>query len=82
MLKRIGVHQLNFGMHLKKFCGLWMDHPFLRTDFVLLDAQDLQTIFASSNKEVWIDCAKGIDIVVGESAVLEVALVLPVEVDR
>jgi putative nucleotidyltransferase with HDIG domain len=82
MLKRIGVHQLNFGMHLKEFCGSWMDHPFWRTDFVLLDAKDLQTILASSIKEVWIDCAKGLDIVVGEPSVLEVALVLPVVVDR
>lgn len=82
MLKRIGVHQLNLGMHLKEFCGSWMDHPFWRTDFVLLDAKDLETILASSIKEVWIDSAKGLDIVVGEPAVLEISLVLPVEVDR
>ena len=82
MLKRIGVHQLILGMHLKEFCGSWMDHPFWRTDFVLLDAKDLQAIFASSIREVWIDCAKGLDVVVGELLVLEVALVLPVEVDR
>ncbi len=46
------------------------------------DAKDLQTILASSIKEVWIDCAKGLDIAVGESAILEVESVLPVEVDR
>jgi putative nucleotidyltransferase with HDIG domain len=82
MLKRIGVHQLNLGMHLKEFCGSWMDHPFWRTDFVLLDAKDLETILASSIKEVWIDSVKSLDIVVGEPAVLEISLVLPVEVDR
>lgn len=81
MLKRIGVHQLILGMHLKEFCGSWMDHPFWRTDFVLLDAKDLQAILASSIREVWIDCAKGLDVVVGELLVSEVALVLPVEVD-
>ena len=81
MLKRIGVHQLILGMYLKEFCGSWMDHPFWRTDFVLLDAKDLQAILASSVREVWIDCAKGLDVVVGELLVLEVALVLPVEVD-
>lgn len=42
----------------------------------------MQTILASSIKEVWIDCAKGLNIAVGESAVLEVESVLPVEVDR
>lgn len=82
MLKRIGVHQLSLGMHLKDFCGSWIDHPFWRTDFLLLNAKDLQTILASSIKEVWIDCAKGLDIVVGESDALEIALVLPVKVDR
>ena len=82
MLKRIGVHQLNLGMHLKEFCGSWIDHPFWRTDFLLLNAKDLQTILASSIKEVWIDCGKGLDIAVGEPAVLQVALVLPVEVGR
>ena len=81
MLKRIGVHQLILGMYLKEFCGSWMDHPFWRTDFVLLDAKDLQAILASSVREVWINCAKGLDVVVGELLVLEVALVLPVEVD-
>lgn len=81
MLKRIGVHQLILGMHLKEFCGSWMDHPFWRTDFVLLDAKDLQAILASSIREVWIDCAKGLDVVVSELVVLEVVLVLPVEVD-
>ncbi|NCN97727.1 MAG: DUF3391 domain-containing protein, partial [Rhodoferax sp.] len=31
MLKQISVHQLQLGMHLKAFCGSWMDHPFWRT---------------------------------------------------
>ncbi|NCN71018.1 MAG: DUF3391 domain-containing protein, partial [Betaproteobacteria bacterium] len=34
MLKQISVHQLQLGMHLKAFCGSWMDHPFWRTGFV------------------------------------------------
>jgi putative nucleotidyltransferase with HDIG domain len=82
MLKRIGVGQLTLGMHLKEFCGSWMDHPFWRTGFVLLDAKDLQIILSSSIKEVWIDCAKGLDIAGGESAVLEAESEQQVEVDR
>ena len=82
MLKRIGVGQLTLGMHLKEFCGSWMDHPFWRTGFVLLDAKDLQIILSSSIKEVWIDCAKGLDIAGGESAVLEAESDQQVEVDR
>ena len=82
MLKRITVNELALGMHLKEFCGSWMDHPFWRTGFVLRDAKDLQIILASNIKEVWIDCAKGLDIAGGESAVLEAETEQQVEADR
>ena len=60
MLKRINVTQLTLGMHLKEFCGSWMDHPFWRTAFVLTDPKDIEAILASPIKEVWIDCAQGL----------------------
>jgi putative nucleotidyltransferase with HDIG domain len=62
MLKRIHVNQLKLGMHLKEFCGSWMEHPFWRTGFVLVDPKDIDAILASSIKEVWIDVSKGIDV--------------------
>ncbi len=71
MLKKIGVDQLVLGMHLKEFCGSWMEHPFWRTGFVLTDPKDIKTILASSIKEVWIDCSKGLDVPAGQSAVSE-----------
>jgi putative nucleotidyltransferase with HDIG domain len=71
MLKRIGVDQLILGMHLKEFCGSWMEHPFWRTGFVITDPKDITTILASSIKEVWIDCSKGLDVPVGQVAVSE-----------
>jgi len=71
MLKRISVHQLTLGMHLKEFCGSWMEHPFFRSSFVLTDAADIAAILGSSIKEVWIDCDKGLDVVSGEAAVSE-----------
>ena len=71
MLKKINVEQLQLGMHLKEFCGSWMEHPFWRNGFVLTDPKDIETILASSIKEVWIDCAKGIDVAQGEVAVSE-----------
>ncbi len=37
MLKKISVDKLTLGMHLKEFCGSWMEHPFWRTQFVLTD---------------------------------------------
>ncbi|MES2878136.1 MAG: HD-GYP domain-containing protein [Pseudomonadota bacterium] len=71
MLKRISVSQLTLGMHLKEFCGSWMEHPFWRTAFVLTDPKDIDAVLASSIKEVWIDTDKGLDVAEGESAVSE-----------
>ena len=55
MLKKISVKQLTLGMHLKEFCGSWMEHPFWRNSFVLTNPKDIEAILASSIKEVWID---------------------------
>ena len=68
MLKKISVDQLTVGMHLKEFCGSWMEHPFWRTGFVIVDPKDIKTILASSIKEVWIDASKGLDVPNGEKA--------------
>lgn len=72
MLKRISVQQLKVGMHLKEFCGSWMEHPFWRTGFVITDPKDIAAILGTSIKEVWIDCAKGLDVAPEESAISEV----------
>lgn len=72
MLKRISVNQLTLGMHLKEFCGSYLDHPFWRTGFVLTHKKDLTAILSSSIKEVWIDCDKGVDVAVGECVASEV----------
>lgn len=69
MLKRIRVEQLVIGMYLKEFCGSWMEHPFWRTSFVISDPSDIAAVRASSIQEVWIDCAKGLDLAPGEQLV-------------
>lgn len=71
MLKKIHVNQLQVGMHLKEFCGSWMEHPFWRSSFVITDPKDIASILASSIKEVWIDSDKGLDVPSGELAVSE-----------
>ncbi len=71
MLKKISVKQLTVGMYLKEFCGSWMEHPFWRNAFVITDPKDIERVRASSIKEVWIDCSKGIDVASGETAVSE-----------
>ena len=81
MLKRIGVHQLIPGMHVKEFCGSWMEHPFWRSSFLLTDGKDIESILSSSIKEVWIDTDKGLDIQEGETAVSEAESEAQVEAD-
>lgn len=61
MLKKIKVEQVVAGMYLRELCGSWMEHPFWRTRFLLDDPEDLETLRASSIREVWIDTAKGLD---------------------
>ena len=81
MLKKISVEQLTVGMHLKEFCGSWMEHPFWRTGFVITDPKDIKTILASSIKEVWIDSSKGLDVPDGAVAVTEVESEAQVEAE-
>jgi HD-GYP domain-containing protein (c-di-GMP phosphodiesterase class II) len=71
MLKKIRVEQLTVGMHLKEFCGSWMEHPFWRTGFLITDTKDIAAILASSIKEVWIDISKGHDVALGAPAVTQ-----------
>jgi putative nucleotidyltransferase with HDIG domain len=79
MLKKIPVQQLTVGMHLKEFCGSWMDHPFWRTGFVITNPKDIDSILASSIKEVWIDVGKGLDVAPGEPAMTEAESTAQVE---
>jgi HD-GYP domain-containing protein (c-di-GMP phosphodiesterase class II) len=71
MLKKINVNQLKVGMHLKEFCGSWMEHPFWRTSFVITDPADIASILTSSIKEVWIDSTKGDDVAPEEVVISE-----------
>ena len=71
MLKKINVQQLTLGMHIKEFCGSWMDHPFWRSGFVLADPKDIESIRASKIRELWIDSAKGCDVRQGEHTLSE-----------
>ncbi|MBS3935568.1 MAG: HD-GYP domain-containing protein [Sulfuritalea sp.] len=62
MLKKITVDRLVLGMHIREFCGSWMDHPFWRENFVLKDPADLEAVRRCGIREVWIDVGKGLDV--------------------
>jgi HD-GYP domain-containing protein (c-di-GMP phosphodiesterase class II) len=67
MLKRISVEHLQVGMYLQEMCGSWMDHPFWRSKFKLVDPQDIKSIQNSSIREVWINTRKGLDVEAGQA---------------
>jgi HD-GYP domain-containing protein (c-di-GMP phosphodiesterase class II) len=79
MLKRINVQQLVVGMHIKEFCGSWMEHPFWRTGFIVKNDKELAEIRASSITEVWIDAVKGLDVAPGEPAQTEAEVQIQAE---
>lgn len=79
VLKRISVQQLEVGMHIKEFCGSWMEHPFWRTGFVVKSAKEIAAIRGSSITELWIDAGKGRDVAEGQQAVTEEEVAAQVE---
>jgi putative nucleotidyltransferase with HDIG domain len=69
MLKKIHIEDLRLGMHIHEFCGSWMEHPFWRTNFVIDDPEDIRRVAESGIHELWIDVAKGADVVASAPAV-------------
>ncbi|MDG1323568.1 MAG: HD-GYP domain-containing protein [Porticoccaceae bacterium] len=62
MLKKIKTSSLTLEMHINKFCGPWLDHPFWRSNFTLSAESDIQRIAKSNMTEVIIDTEKGCDV--------------------
>ncbi len=79
-LKRIAVDELRLGMHLHRFEGAWMDHPFWRTKFVIQAQADLQAVRSGSITHCWIDVEKGVDVLpVSAASALAQSTPLPAE---
>ena len=66
MLKKITTQQLGTGMYVHRLVGSWLEHPFWKKAFLLTEAKQLTLIRQSGIREVWIDTAKGRDLVVEE----------------
>ncbi len=49
-------------MYLEGMCGSWMQHPFLRSKFVIKDPNDIRLIAESGITEVFVDTAHGLDL--------------------
>lgn len=61
-------------MFVQQLCGSWLDNPFWRTSFLVDDQATIEKILTSNVAEVWIDTAKGNDVVAdGDIDVTDVA---------
>ncbi|MBX9869804.1 MAG: HD-GYP domain-containing protein, partial [Burkholderiaceae bacterium] len=61
MLKKIAAEKLRPGMYLQALCGSWIDHPFWRSKFVIIDPKDIRQIIDYGITEVWINLDMGAD---------------------
>ncbi len=62
MRKRIKVEDLRIGMYIDKLDGNWLQHPFWKSAFNLVELKVLKAIQDSAITHVWIDTSKGDDI--------------------
>jgi putative nucleotidyltransferase with HDIG domain len=62
MVKKIPVAQVTTGMYIHDLnCG-WMDHPFLKNQFLVEDNEALCKIRTMGVREVFIDTKRGLDV--------------------
>jgi putative nucleotidyltransferase with HDIG domain len=76
-IKKISIKLLRPGMFIHDLdCG-WMDHPFLRSQFEVRDAEVIQKLQQHGISEVYINTSRGLDIVIepgiGETQEINVA---------
>ena len=61
MIKKIDVTDLKPNMYIHDINCPWMDHPFLRDSFLIVDDDDIEKIAAYGIRQVYIDTARGLD---------------------
>jgi putative nucleotidyltransferase with HDIG domain len=62
MLKKIPVARLKLGMYVHDLNCDWMNHPFLRNQFLIEDADMLRKIAEARIDEIYIDTDRGVDV--------------------
>jgi HD-GYP domain-containing protein (c-di-GMP phosphodiesterase class II) len=62
MLKKVDASQLRVGMFINDLdCG-WMEHPFVRSQFLLTSEAEIKKILDARIHGVVIDCSRGMDV--------------------
>ncbi|MDJ0806752.1 MAG: HD-GYP domain-containing protein [Gammaproteobacteria bacterium] len=62
MIRKISTSELRVGMYVHSLGRSWMDHPFVKSHFMVDTVQTIQKIASSGIREVVIDTLKGVDI--------------------
>lgn len=62
MLKHITCSQLRLGMYVHALDGSWLNHGFWKNSFLLKSCADLQRLQSSGITSLWIDVARGLDV--------------------
>lgn len=62
MIKTISAKQLIKGMYIHELKCSWLDHPFARNQFKILEQSDIKKILKVGIKSLKIDTSKGLDV--------------------
>ncbi len=62
MLKKIKFAQIRQGMYIHELCASWMSSPFWQKSFAVETQATIDKIKNAGIREVWIDTAKGCDV--------------------
>jgi len=62
MIKKIDVSELGIGMYVHDLCRHWIEHPFMRNQFLVRSAQDIEEIVKLGVRDIYIDTAQGLDV--------------------
>lgn len=75
-LKKIYSAQIKEGMFIQQLCSSWLNTPFWKKSFMVDDQATIDKIVQSGVLEVWIDTAKGGDIIIDAEEGVVAAAVL------
>ncbi len=67
MIKKINASELQVGMFIHELHCNWIDHPFLKNQFIITSDEQLKKVWDAGIKLVSIDTSKGKDVQVSEA---------------
>ena len=71
MIKKVQASEVRLGMYIHELRGNWLEHPFWRKSFKLVQQKDLDKLVSCDLDEIWIDTAKGLDVAPTETGLVE-----------